>query len=65
MHIILTFQFDFGYETWGICNSLVIEMLQSSIKNLQVNGTVREMKTKRSNEEILAELETPTRSSTR
>lgn len=64
MHII-TFQFDFGYETWGISNSLVIEMLQCSIRNLQLNGTVREKKTKRSNEEVLSELKTPTRTFTR
>lgn len=56
-------QFDFGYETWGMNPSLVVEMLQKTIRNRKLQNH-KKRTTKRTNDEILAELKTPTKSST-
>lgn len=64
-NFLFYFQFDFAYATWGKSPELVIEMLQSSIKNSHSSEMGREKKSKRSNQEILDELKTPLRPSTR
>lgn len=61
--IVFLHQFDFGYETWGMNPSLVIEMLQKTIRNRKLQNH-KKRTTKRTNDEILAELKTPTKSST-
>lgn len=58
-------KFDLGYETWGMNPALVIEMLQKSIQNQHMNDFNRTRSPKRSNEELMAELKTPTKSSTK
>lgn len=44
--------------------ALVIEMLQKTIKNRNVNEPPKKRNSKRTNEEILSELKTPSKSST-
>lgn len=58
-------KFDLGYETWGMNPALVIEMLQKAIQNRNTKDLNRKRAPKRSNEELLAELKTPTRASTK
>lgn len=61
--VFFKLQFDFGYETWGMNPSLVVEMLQKTIRNRKLQNH-KKRTTKRTNDEILAELKTPTKSST-
>lgn len=58
-------KFDLGYETWGMNPALVIEMLQKAIRNRNSNVIKKKRAPKRSNEELLAELKTPTKASTK
>lgn len=58
-------KFDIGFETWGMKPSLVIEMLQKLIRNGNANDLNKKQTPKRTNEELLAELKTPTKASTR
>lgn len=44
--------------------SLVIEMLQKTIRNWNANEPKKKRTVKKTNEEIIAELKTPTKSST-
>lgn len=44
--------------------SVVIEMLQKTIRNQNTNDAKKKRAPKRTNEEILAELKTPTKAST-
>lgn len=56
---------DVGYKPWGMNPALVIEMLQKTISNFDTETLKIDRTAKRSNDELLAELKTPTQPSTK
>lgn len=61
----MLFQFDLGYETWGMNPSLVIEMLQTSVRNQRQMGKREKVDSKQTNEEIIESLKTITKTGTK
>lgn len=60
-----SFQFDLGYETWGMNPSLVIEMLQVSVRNQRQAEKAKKIEIQQTDEEIINGLKSITKSSTK